>query len=116
MTTPVRLQLSRRKGFDLQAFSRAINGLPAINCARPGRWGNPFRVERHALYGWCAQGRGQFQLARDREDALGKVLDAHRDSMRFRDLSELSGHNLACWCALSARCHVDNYFKLACSA
>ena len=31
---PVRLQISRRKGFDLQALSIATNGLPAVNVAR----------------------------------------------------------------------------------
>ena len=41
---PVRLQLSRRKGFDLLIWSREVNGLPAINCARPSRWGNRFIV------------------------------------------------------------------------
>lgn len=44
MTTPVRLQLSRRKGFDLQALSQATNGLPAVKVTRPGRWGNPYPV------------------------------------------------------------------------
>jgi hypothetical protein len=39
---PVRLRLSRAKGFDLQATSRALNGLPAKSVARPGPWGNPF--------------------------------------------------------------------------
>lgn len=39
---PVRLQLSRRKGFDLQALSLATNGLPAVKVCRPGKWGNPF--------------------------------------------------------------------------
>ena len=42
MTIPIRLQLSRRAGFDLQALSRASNGLPAVNVARPGLFGNPF--------------------------------------------------------------------------
>lgn len=38
MTAPVRLQLSRKKGFDLQAHSSAVNGLPAVNVARPTMW------------------------------------------------------------------------------
>jgi hypothetical protein len=42
---PVRLQLSRKKGFNLQALSRATNGLEAVRVARPSRWGNPWRVE-----------------------------------------------------------------------
>lgn len=41
---PVRLQLSRKKGFDLQALSLETNGLPAVSVARPSKWGNPFRV------------------------------------------------------------------------
>lgn len=44
MTRPVRLQLSRKKGFDLQALSMATNGLPAVNVARPSMWGNPYHV------------------------------------------------------------------------
>ena len=44
MTKPVRLQLSRRKGFDLQALSLTTNGLPAVVVARPGKWGNPYKV------------------------------------------------------------------------
>jgi hypothetical protein len=44
MTAPVRLRLSRARGFDLQAASRALNGLPALNVARPGPLGNPFVV------------------------------------------------------------------------
>jgi len=41
---PVRLRLSRARGFDLQALSRSVNGLAAINCARPGKWGNRYRI------------------------------------------------------------------------
>ncbi len=44
MTIPVRLQLARIKGFDLQATSLATNGLPAVNVARPSMWGNPFVI------------------------------------------------------------------------
>jgi hypothetical protein len=39
---PVRLRLSRARGFDLQALSRAVNDRPAVVVARPSRWGNPF--------------------------------------------------------------------------
>lgn len=42
MPRPVRIRLSRAKGFDLQALSYATNGLPAVNVARPSRWGNPW--------------------------------------------------------------------------
>lgn len=42
--TPQRIQLSRKKGFNLQEFSRKLNGLPAVICARPHYWGNKFKV------------------------------------------------------------------------
>ena len=57
MTIPVRLQLSRRKGFDLQAISRATNGLEAVNVARPGKWGNPFDF-RKSGFCWLALAYG----------------------------------------------------------
>jgi hypothetical protein len=57
VTTPVRLRLSRAKGFDLQALSRATNGLPAVNVARPTRWGNPFNL-RASSHCWTAIGYG----------------------------------------------------------
>jgi len=47
-TNPVRLQLSRPKCFDLQALSQVTDGLPAINCARPGKWGGRYEVKRWA--------------------------------------------------------------------
>lgn len=84
---PVRLQLSRRKGFNLQALSVATNGLPAVNCARPGRWGNP--------YATAEQYRSAF-----------------RDDPRL-GLGFLRGKNLACWCPRDQACHADVLLELA---
>jgi hypothetical protein len=42
MIAPVRMQLSRAKGFNLQAASLALNGLAAVKVTRPGKFGNPF--------------------------------------------------------------------------
>lgn len=50
MTKPVRLQLSRKKGFNLQRHSLAANGLPAINVARPNRWGNHWKIGSKGNY------------------------------------------------------------------
>lgn len=57
MTLPVRLQLSRRKGFDLQALSQATNGLPAVKVTRRGPWGNPFNF-RDSAFCWAALSYG----------------------------------------------------------
>ena len=77
---PVRLRLSRRKGFDLQALSRATNGLPAVNCARPGKWGNPH--------------------TRDNSGSVPVVLRYVCETLPLLDVAPLRGKNLACWCSL----------------
>ena len=124
MTAPVRLRLSRAKGFDLQSHSLAVNGLPAVNCARPGKWGNPFACHHPG-------------------SSLEKAMDAKLAVQSFRSLiekqgawspiplpwpkgkipahwttladvqRELRGKNVACWCALDAPCHADVLLELA---
>jgi hypothetical protein len=111
---PVRLQLSRRSGFDLQAVSLAANGLPAIHVGRPGPWGNPFIVGRHGDQADCvalhkALLAGLLRVGRDPDIA---ALDRCR---RFvsENLHELRGHNLACWCRPGTPCHADVLIELA---
>jgi hypothetical protein len=95
MPEPVRIPLSRRKGFRLQAASRAVNGLEAITVARPSRWGNPFVIGRDGNQAECvAQYRRWVKLPRQR---------ALRDAAR----AALVGKNLACWCAAGTPCHAD---------
>ncbi|MEO1989662.1 MAG: DUF4326 domain-containing protein [Martelella sp.] len=119
MTTPVRLRLSRAKGFNLQRHSLAKNGLPAIVVARPGLFGNPFVVGRHGDAAQCVDyfkrimagevvERGLYDI---KPDALAQVTAAVRCGER---LTELKGFNLACWCRLDAPCHADALLKLAC--
>lgn len=92
---PVRLQLSRRKGFSLQTLSLATNGLPAVNCARPGKWGNPYLV-------------GAMPMNGDNGQTLDESLWAYENLfLPGRDLSPLRGKNLACYCPVGARCHCD---------
>lgn len=114
MTKPVRLQLSRRKGFDLQALSRATNGLPAVNVARPGPWGNPFIVGKHGTRVECVDLHkkllaGYLCISLDHE-----VIDAQRaHRKRVADnLSRLRGNNLACWCR-GEPCHADVLLEIA---
>ena len=79
---PVRLQLSRKKGFSLQKLSRETNGLEAVNVARPGKWGNPFTVAN--------TGRAP------------SVLRFACEVAPLLDVSPLRGKNLACFCPLPA--------------
>jgi len=95
VTKPLRLRLSRRKGFQLQAASRAANGLAAVTVARPSRWGNPFVIGRDGTRARCVALFRQWLQQ-----------PAQRD---FRDLAceTLRGQNLACWCAEGTPCHAD---------
>jgi hypothetical protein len=113
MTSPVRLRLSRAKGFNLQALSLRTNGLVARSVARPGRWGNPFAIGR------CVQGR----TAPDAKGAVGlfeamlhdrQLREAcHYPSLNRIQSGEISGINLACFCPLDQPCHADVLLRLA---
>lgn len=108
MNAPVRLRLSRAKGFDLQAHSRAVNGLPAIVVARPGKWGNPFVVGRDGTAAECVRLYalslcGFFALT-----GRPSVDEQHASMTTFCcHHRELRGHNLACWCSDGQPCHAD---------
>ena len=121
MTKPIRLQLSRRRGYSLQAATIAANGLPAVNVSRPSIWGNPFTVaklieagyacddataRRHAVT--CFQG----WLAGSDKYWMGDTADARREQFRAK-MHTLRGNNLACWCGLDQPCHADVLLELA---
>lgn len=119
VTRPVRLQLSRGGSFNLQEHSRTINGLPAVNVARPGKWGNPFvvapankpgHVFKGAAYGYIAVPTVEDAVACYREMIAAEGESA--DDLRAR-LPELHGKNLACWCKPGAPCHADALLELA---
>lgn len=99
---PVRLRLSRRKGFRLQEASRALNGLPVVKVDRTTKWGNPFKSP--SANPTNAYAVGQFRKAL----VAGKLAVTVEDVRR-----ELGGKNLACWCAPSYICHADVLLAMA---
>ena len=107
---PVRLQLSRRKGFDLRSWSREVNGLDVVNCARPGKLGNPFRCLNEE--GWplvvdgdgaCISPEGDAEWVWDEIPSALVSLFRERAVDHLPSLAPLRGKNLACWCRLCAR-------------
>jgi len=109
VSKPIRLQLSRKRGFDLQGVSRLVNDLDAMNCARPGIFGNPFVV---GVYGDAEQCVEAFR--RGLRAAEIKSLGTRQHFSRIlRELPRLHGKNLACWCKPDAVCHVDVLLDLA---
>lgn len=119
MAGPIRLQLSRRKGFDLQALSLKFNGLPAVNVSRPSLWGNPFTVTTKVAPG-TSIACGTYIAVGTAEDAVDCYREmfsqpGERADLMRAQLADLRGKNLACWCSLApgTPCHADVLIELA---
>ncbi|HYI27589.1 MAG TPA: DUF4326 domain-containing protein [Bradyrhizobium sp.] len=142
-SAPIRLQLSRRRGFRLDALSLATNGLSAVNVARPSIYGNPclcsrsYGCPRHPdfeRWAW-ADDTGEIDPLRccvdvyrhyvetglagepTRTGRLTFALDAATGYLRrtrlIAALPKLRGKNLACWCRIENPCHADVLLELA---
>jgi hypothetical protein len=118
---PERIQLSRTRGFNLQAFSLALNGLAAVVVARPSPRGNPHRVWRDGGQ-WLVSSRGrEHHSVANRDEGIALAVAKHRaDCLHAAPfygsattLLELRGKNLACWCKLGVPCHADVLLQLA---
>jgi hypothetical protein len=90
-----RIQRRRTKGWKMPTG--------AINCTRPGRWGNPYTRED-----WGDDAIPMFRAAvcanKDPTNGL-PTLELIRD--------ELRGKDLACFCPLDQPCHVDVLLEFA---
>ncbi len=112
---PVRIQRSRARGW------RMPEG--AIYVGRPTIWGNPFGFnaeepgDRQAAV--AAYRRLLTQPPNRRRHQLLRVLKGNegRGEGRIAEmvarLSELRGHDLACWCPLDQACHADVLIEIA---
>lgn len=134
MSAPTRILLRRAKGFNLQLESIELNGLPAINCARPSRFSNPFRLIGDMIYVDVGHRRKVLDKwvlfypvgGYKREDVVKLFrdlimdLDSHtvedpiRSRFRYmRDrIMDLHEHNLACYCKKGTPCHTDVFLEL----
>lgn len=117
MGRPVRMQVSRKAGFNLQEASRALNGLPAKLVTRPGPWGNPFSIDEVAATNKLDRARAQAKAVAMASDWLRGTLDpalSPGDPPPLETIRrELGGHNLACWCRPGTPCHADVLIALA---
>lgn len=111
---PSRIVLSRKAGFDLQAISHALNGLPAQSVARPGPWGNPFAIDEVANETGLDKDEAQVEaVARYMRWIAGEIEGPKEPPTRDKIRSALAGKNLACWCREGSPCHVDTLLRLA---
>lgn len=92
---PERVQLSRKAGWRMPPNTKSV--------ARPGKWGNPFRVGDFGIPDQAAA------VARYREWLDGRVSGRDRPT----SFEELRGKNLACWCRQGTPCHADVLLEIA---
>lgn len=116
MTKPARLQLSRAKGFNLQQTSAAINGLPAVNVARPSRYGNPVTeqdfLDLQEIFAEIGhkpvEGTWQEHAVRCFDAWIGGEIEEMGPPPTADEIQrDLKGKNLACWCKPGDPCHAD---------
>lgn len=69
-----------------------------INVARPGPWGNPFRIGDAGPDGATIETRAHAV------DLYRRLVTGPPPGHRYE---ELIGMNLACWCPLDGPCHAD---------
>jgi hypothetical protein len=106
---PRRVQLSRLAGWRMPPN--------AISVARPGPWGNPFKI------GELVASTPGFVTKVVRVTDAEVAVRLYREMLQMvmaRDsatltakLSLLRGNNLGCWCPLDRCCHADVLLELA---
>lgn len=99
---PLRVQRKRTKGFRLPEG--------AVCVTRPGKYGNPFNTAL-AFAEWVRT--GSLALSEIRDASLFPWAPASVAAMReardvlLKNLAELKGRQLACFCQLDVPCHAD---------
>jgi hypothetical protein len=96
MTGPVRVQLSRAKGWKMPPNT--------VSVARPTVFGNHYRVNGDGI-------PDQATAVRLYRHWLTTTESGTRAAESIRSL--LRGKNLACWCPLGSPCHADVLLEVA---
>lgn len=78
-----------------------------VKVDRTTKWGNPFRV------GGNVESTFHCFTATEAIEAFRSIMTPPCAAFLARDLPELRGKNLACWCALDQPCHADVLLELA---
>lgn len=116
------------------------NSLPIVSVSRPGKWGNPFKLEGDNIYVDISEGqpikdkwkflcKGDIDLVMNlyRIVVTGKIKDLKiefkmsmfkylsywTDYFSKMTVTELKNKNLACWCKPGNKCHREILIELA---
>ena len=103
MSTPIRIQRKRTKGWKMP--------MEAVVVSRGTKWGNPCVVNPRVRYGSGAKHAPNVPTATEAVAFYREYLKECPDLMAA--LPELRGKNLACFCAIDQPCHADVLLELA---
>lgn len=115
---PVRVQRKRVKGWRMPENT--------VSVTRPGRWGNPFKIGDYARVG-LGNGLSTWQYIKacsakyadesyTHIETIEQCIELYRKYITNyppKDLHELKGKNLACFCPLDKPCHADVLLECA---
>lgn len=121
MQGPIRIQRRRVRGWKMPENT--------ISVTRPGRFGNPFQVGFWAKIG-LGVGRDMMEYLMCKESKYAnhpeydfiatpeKAVAMYREYLKRyplneRQVNELKGKNLACWCKIGEPCHADVLLEIA---
>lgn len=127
MVQPIRIRRQRARGYDMQADSRAANGLPCVFVGRPTKFGNPYKLEdfgrevslelyRNSIHGiWHPSDiYPRSRRLREMAQAAHKEFISHFEGMPILTIrDELRGCNLSCYCSLADECHADDLLSIS---
>lgn len=105
MSRPIRIQLSRAKGWRMPANTVKVD--------RTTKWGNPWSTGegRSQLVSWF---RRDIEQERQTETPIDPdYAPSRRLHWIAHNVRALRGLNLACWCPLDQPCHADVLLELA---
>ncbi|WP_448953039.1 DUF4326 domain-containing protein [Labrys neptuniae] len=107
MIRPTRIQLSRARGWRMPPHTVKVD--------RTTMWGNPYRAgvdcdHQHAVD--CHRYLITFGIPARTAPHTDRDIIAYATAV-FVCLPEITGKNLACWCAPDQPCHADNLLEIA---
>lgn len=107
MAGPVRIQLSRRKGWRMPENTAKVD--------RSTKWGNPYKAGVHCDHQHAVD--CHYMLVKTGTEARSAPTAESSPIAYYavvsHEISELRGKNLACWCAVNAPCHADVLLEIA---
>lgn len=104
-SAPGRIQLRRTRGWRKPANT--------VTVARPGPWGNPWRVGMSDGY-TAADAVRDYRRWIERDPAVRNAESAFGAPPTVERIrTELRGRNLACWCPPGSPCHADVLLEIA---